>query len=170
MESNPLKKYLTLTTTFALIFVGVGAILLLGVVIGSNSDSLTLIPGSFLTSSGTEGGLDLATYRQDRILEVTALIGAVVTILLCWTLFLLRKTRMGAKAIQQTNKSLQEEINKREQTKTELHQVHDELVKSSSKLNGIIEGTTDLISAIDPEYNFISFNEAYKKDFRRLFG
>ena len=46
----------------------------------------------------------------------------------------------------------------------------DELVKSSSKLNGIIEGTTDLISAIDPDYNFISFNKAYKEDVKRLFG
>ncbi|NNF00700.1 MAG: PAS domain S-box protein, partial [Pyrinomonadaceae bacterium] len=171
MGSTPVKKYLNLTVTFVLIFVGVGAILFLGVVIGLQADSLSLIPGSFLSSDGkTFGGLGAATYEEDRMFEVTLLIGAVVTILLCWTLFLLRKSRLNAKAIQQTNEILQNEINKREQTKSELHKVHDELVKSSSKLNGIIEGTTDLISAIDSDYNFISFNEAYKDDVKRLFG
>jgi len=171
MEPTPVKKYLNLTITFVLIFLGVAAILFLGVVIGINADSLRLIPGSILTSAGNSfGGVGSASYKEDRILEVTALIGAVVTILLCWTLFLLRKSRLNAKTIQQTNQTLKDEITKREQTKSELHKVHDELVKSSSKLNGIIEGTTDLISAIDSDYNFISFNKAYKEDVKRLFG
>ncbi len=51
-------------------------------------------------------------------------------------------------------------------------QIHVEKKRKEveSQLKGIIEGTTDAIAAIDNDYNFITFNKAFKKDFRNLFG
>ncbi|MEX2641274.1 MAG: PAS domain S-box protein [Balneolales bacterium] len=41
---------------------------------------------------------------------------------------------------------------------------------SNDHLFSIIEGSSDHISALDPDYRFISFNSAYKKKFREFFG
>lgn len=107
---------------------------------------------------------------QYKIYETTILFGLVVTILLCWTLYILQKSRRNSKAIRETNKTLFEEIQKRKTTQTRLNEIHLELGQSSSKLSGIIEGTSDLISAIDLNYKIISFNTAYKTDLKQLFG
>lgn len=39
-----------------------------------------------------------------------------------------------------------------------------------SQMKGIIEGTNDLIAAIDMNFKFIAFNNAYKKEFYKIFG
>lgn len=41
---------------------------------------------------------------------------------------------------------------------------------ANSRLSGIIEGTHDLIAAVDTQYRLIAFNSAYANSFERLFG
>jgi len=39
-----------------------------------------------------------------------------------------------------------------------------------SQLKSILEGATDMIAAVDNNYRYIMFNEAYAREFKRLFG
>jgi diguanylate cyclase (GGDEF)-like protein/PAS domain S-box-containing protein len=61
------------------------------------------------------------------------------------------------------------EIRIRERT-AEIRRAQEELQFANSRLNGIIEGTTDHIAALDLGYRFIAFNTAYKKEFNDVFG
>ncbi|AUH73906.1 diguanylate cyclase [Legionella sainthelensi] len=39
-----------------------------------------------------------------------------------------------------------------------------------SQLRSILEGATDMIAALDNQYRYMMFNEAYQREFKRLFG
>ncbi|MDX1657108.1 MAG: ATP-binding protein, partial [Candidatus Competibacteraceae bacterium] len=41
---------------------------------------------------------------------------------------------------------------------------------ANHRLTGIIEGSRDLIAALDREFRFVAFNSAYRNEFRKLFG
>lgn len=45
-----------------------------------------------------------------------------------------------------------------------------EVENSQSRIKGIIEGSSDLIGAIDTEYRFITFNTGYQRAFKRIYG
>jgi signal transduction histidine kinase len=53
---------------------------------------------------------------------------------------------------------------------TQHHRDAAELTRAHSFLHGIAQGTGDLIAALDPEYRFTFANEAYRREFRRLWG
>lgn len=46
----------------------------------------------------------------------------------------------------------------------------EELQLANARLNGIIDGSPDLIAALDVDYRFIACNDAFEKDFERIFG
>lgn len=39
-----------------------------------------------------------------------------------------------------------------------------------SQLRSILEGATDMIAALDNQYRYMMFNEAYQREFKRIFG
>ena len=164
-------KIPTILVAITLVFICVIGLLSLGVFISSLTGDpdlvSTAIPGSF-QNTGNSLSYD-ALAKQYKLFELTILFGVVVTILLCWTFYVLRQTRRNSKIIEETNRNLQDEIEKGKTTENQLNEVHIELGQSSSKLKGIIEGTTDLISAIDRNYRITSFNSAYKKNLKTLF-
>jgi diguanylate cyclase (GGDEF)-like protein len=46
----------------------------------------------------------------------------------------------------------------------------NKLRKSEVLLKGIINGSTDLIAALDMDFRYIAFNHSYQEEFKRLFG
>jgi PAS domain S-box-containing protein len=52
----------------------------------------------------------------------------------------------------------------------ELAHSYARLEESRARLAGIIEGTTDLIAALDLDFKFITFNKAYRDAFAEIFG
>jgi PAS domain S-box-containing protein len=63
----------------------------------------------------------------------------------------------------QVNTQLQQELRSRQK-------VEEALQENQSLLNSIIEGTTDIIAALDLDYRYIAFNNAYKAEFLKIFG
>lgn len=57
-----------------------------------------------------------------------------------------------------------------EETQKKLEKVNRALEFSNDHLHSIIEGTSDLIAALDLDFKIISFNNAYKKGFEDLVG
>jgi signal transduction histidine kinase len=53
---------------------------------------------------------------------------------------------------------------------TQRRNAEAELRHTKALLEGIAQGTDDLIAALDPDFRFTFFNEAYSREFRRLWG
>lgn len=153
-------KFFGAGVTFIVVFIVVVTILTLGILIGTEKENLDLVH----------------TFSEDaheevhKIYETTLLFGLIVTVLLCWTLYVLQKSRENSKIIKQISETLGSEISKRQQTQNMLDKINLELGKSSSKLNAIIECSSDMISAIDKDYCVISFNKSYKEKLKEIFG
>ena len=49
-------------------------------------------------------------------------------------------------------------------------EAEEALQKERDLLNGIIEGSSDLIAALDVDFRYLAFNRAYQAEFKRLFG
>jgi len=172
MSLEFLSKTPKILIAIALVFICVIGLIGLGVFLGSGIGNVDLVSAVLPASLQDTGGvLPEDTFAQQyKLFELTILFGIVITLLLCWTFYVLRQTQRNSKIIQKTNRDLQKEIEKGKTAENLLTEVHLELGQSSSKLKGIIEGTSDLISAIDCEYRIISFNSAYKKDLKKLFN
>jgi PAS domain S-box-containing protein len=52
----------------------------------------------------------------------------------------------------------------------ELAHSYAELEEGRAQLTGIIEGTTDFIAALDPDFRFMVFNKAYRDAFEEIFA
>ncbi|MEW6117855.1 MAG: diguanylate cyclase [Nitrospirota bacterium] len=57
----------------------------------------------------------------------------------------------------------------RKRAEKQLRQAAEDLESVNSRLSGIIEGTNDLIAALDLEFRFIVFNSAYRRAFKNIF-
>ncbi len=53
---------------------------------------------------------------------------------------------------------------------TERKRAERQLGEANNRLRGIIEGTSDLIAAIDLEFRYIAFNRGFEEEFRKVFG
>jgi PAS domain S-box-containing protein len=62
------------------------------------------------------------------------------------------------------------DISERKQAEEQLQQAHQDVQLVNDRLTGILEGTHDLIAALDLEFRFIAFNSAYKQEFQQIFG
>lgn len=62
------------------------------------------------------------------------------------------------------------DITERKRAEAELRASHVALEFAHHRLRGIIEGTQDRIAALDLRFRFITFNSAYKEEFRREFS
>ncbi|MBS4095725.1 MAG: GAF domain-containing protein [Sulfuricella sp.] len=51
-----------------------------------------------------------------------------------------------------------------------LRTTRQELQLANARLNGIIDGSPDLIAALDLDYRFIACNDAFENDFKKIFG
>ncbi|MBE9227968.1 PAS domain S-box protein [Phormidium sp. LEGE 05292] len=62
-------------------------------------------------------------------------------------------------------------LERRVQERTaQLEQAKNEAQLTLNLLNGIIEGTNDIIGALNLEFRFTAFNSAYKQEFTKVFG
>ncbi|MCB1025860.1 MAG: PAS domain S-box protein, partial [Acidobacteria bacterium] len=172
MTKNNLKKLLNISTLAALIFISAVTLVSIGILFGSDGQSVPIISDAFNTSVQVGNHISRKEYwvSQLKLFELATAIGFIVTLLLCWTLYLLQQSRRNTRSIKRSNRVLKKEIQKRQETKDILDRVNQELSRSNSRLIGVIEGTTDLISAIDTNYRITCFNEAYKKEAKELFG
>lgn len=57
-----------------------------------------------------------------------------------------------------------------EATKNELKAALEEKLQTSAKLNAMINSTSELLCAIDTNYRFIGFNEAFHTEYKKVFG
>ncbi len=101
--------------------------------------------------------------------KVTAVIAAIVTVLLGWTVILLFKSMLSRRFIERSNRLLKREIEKGEKINADLKAVHKQFAAANGQLGGLLEGTSDLIVAIDRNYDFISFNRSYEEVIYDLF-
>lgn len=62
------------------------------------------------------------------------------------------------------------DITAQKQATTLLQDAYESAQLARDRLRGIIDGTTDLIAAIDLELRFITFNKGYAAEFQRIFG
>lgn len=75
------------------------------------------------------------------------------------------------KQVQEQLANLNTILEQRVQERTaQLEQARNEAQSTLNLLNGIIEGTNDLIAAVDLEFRFTAFNTAYKREFTKVFG
>lgn len=75
------------------------------------------------------------------------------------------------KQVQKQLANLNSILEERVQERTaQLEQARNEAQLTLNLLNGIIEGTNDLIAAVDLEFRFTAFNSAYKQEFTKVFG
>jgi len=82
------------------------------------------------------------------------------------------------KAAEQALRDAHDDLERRVQERTAdlevlnqyLQAAHTSLRFANDRLTGIIDGTSDLIAAIDRDFRFIAFNKAYETQFTALFG
>ena len=101
---------------------------------------------------------------------LVAMITVLVTILLGWTLWVLVKSLRSQRQIATKNKELEKAISESEEANKELRETHRMLISKDSQLGGFLEGTSDLIAAIDSEYQLLSYNHSYKQEIENHFG
>lgn len=71
------------------------------------------------------------------------------------------------------NLDITEKIRAEEELKEahrKLQDTHRELVASNSKIQSIVEGTSDMIAAFDKQLRLITFNSAFKQVCKRIYG
>ncbi|MCT7956543.1 PAS domain S-box protein [Laspinema palackyanum] len=82
--------------------------------------------------------------------------------------------QQAQQALRELNQSLEHRIAERtDQLQQELHQrqqIEANLRGSQALFNSLIEGSPDIIAAIDTEFNCVVLNEAAKTEFSKLFG
>jgi diguanylate cyclase (GGDEF)-like protein/PAS domain S-box-containing protein len=84
--------------------------------------------------------------------------------------FLEMKVRERTARLDQANEHLKAEVKVRQYTEEKLKEAMESLNLATLRLKGIIEGTPDLIAAVDHELCFTAFNSAYQREFRKIFG
>lgn len=57
-----------------------------------------------------------------------------------------------------------------EEDEKRIRSAQQELQLTYARLNGIIDGSPDMIAAVDVEYHYIACNDAYKTEFEKIFG
>ncbi len=170
MISNSPRKLKNTLPLILLIFISVIALISIGIVIGSAAVGGSVVSDAFMALTHKGGDPVGPASPPGFYLEVLVSTSVIVTLLICWTLFLLHESRHSSERVNRTKRALDQEKEKRKETKNILDQVNQELNRTASRLSDIIEGTSDIISAIDSDYRIICFNEAYKNDARRLYG
>jgi PAS domain S-box-containing protein len=63
-----------------------------------------------------------------------------------------------------------EDISDRKQTQLQLETTQQALQAANNLLRGIIDGSNDLITAIDREFRYSAFNRSFQQEFQQLFG
>jgi PAS domain S-box-containing protein len=110
-----------------------------------------------------------ATPTFVNALKIAILFGVGATLLLGWTFILLIKSRRSQNVTNAANTELREEIEKRNQADKDLKKIHNKMIATTRRLGGLLEGSTDLIVAVDREYEYISFNTAYSDTILEMF-
>lgn len=79
-------------------------------------------------------------------------------------------SRTLKRRVAEKTQELNQELVERRRVETDLRRVQQELESANNRLAGIIEGTTDLIAALDRDFRIIAFNSAYRREFEAIFG
>lgn len=162
MKTRPHQRVLPEIKGLAVIFAAVCLILFVGVLIGRQSGRLEVPLLAFAADAPREATLLTAV-------EMVLLIGLVSTLLAGWTAFISLRALVGERRIERTRRRLRREIERQRNTSDELHITHQQLATTSGQLGGILEGTTDLIAAVDTSLRYISFNESYRRNILELY-
>ncbi len=157
---------------FAFAFAGVLFLLALGFFIGLEASNLgTVVLGSHSERTFADSILRFAdTPGFGTAFRVPVFLAAAVTLLLCWTVLLLASSLRNKRVVEKTIRALRKEAEAKEQAHNELRSIHRELSRTSGQLGGLLEGSTDLIAAVDKNYELISFNNSYREIIRGMFG
>ncbi len=57
-----------------------------------------------------------------------------------------------------------------EEDEKRIREYQNDLKLSNARLNGIIDGSPDLIAALDTDYRLLAFNDTYEREFEKIFG
>jgi len=57
-----------------------------------------------------------------------------------------------------------------EEDEKRIREYQSDLKHANARLNGIIDGSPDLIAAIDNDYRYLAFNNAFEREFEKIFG
>ncbi|MEZ5306853.1 MAG: response regulator [Pyrinomonadaceae bacterium] len=143
---------------------GVVGLVFLGFLLGISASDLGTIQTTSFVGADRSAALD----GEAKALQVSLVVAAMVGVLLVWSVLLLVKSIRTQKSVEKINKALQREIAKSEKANKQLIETNQALATSEGQLGGLLESTHDLITAIDLNYNFISFNESYRKTILEL--
>ncbi|MDH3528519.1 MAG: response regulator [Acidobacteriota bacterium] len=169
-NNNSLPRKILAATA---LFVGIFSLLGFGYFIGINAAALSeLETGRFATGFGP-GRTQVSISKSPGFLaggKLILYISAVISLLVGWTAAVLIKSLRSQRSIEKTNQALKAEIEKREKANQALQAIHQKLSATSGQLGGLLEGTDDLIAAVDANYVFISFNKSYRNRIREHFG
>jgi PAS domain S-box-containing protein len=172
------RKFTKNILTFLLIFLFVKVLLGVGFFIGWQAEQYAYVhpeteirenSGRNVETAAGHSSLNFDTVIRSNVFQMTFSIAVITTLLFFWTLLLLAKSRKDKKALENTKKALELEISKNENATSELHITHQQLSATSGQLDGIFHGTTDFIAAIDRNFRFVSFNDAFRNNIRKLF-
>jgi len=57
-----------------------------------------------------------------------------------------------------------------EEDEKRIREYQSDMKLSNARLNGIIDGSPDLIAALDIDYRYLAFNDAFEREFKEIFG
>jgi PAS domain S-box-containing protein len=172
MNDHPAQESIWSFKRILAIYVGIFVVLVLGFLIGRQSDS---VEGTLSFLAGERIGLPAAALALNtdpayfKAAELMLLLSLAVTLLVGWTTYVIYKEIRLRRGLEEANRRLQTEIDRQRNTSTELHITHQQLTSTAGQLGGILEGTSDFIAAIDTSLSLISFNQAYRENILSLF-
>lgn len=173
MKESPFTGILSGKLKLLGVFIITLSILTVGVLIGRESDNLV---NSFAFSSAAvppnAGAFVSASSNWESLaaIEMVLLISILVTLLAGWTGYVLRKAFKARRELEEGRELLKTEMARQQGAFDELHITNQQLARTTGQLGGILEGTTDLIAAVDTSLKYISFNKAYSDNILTLFG
>ncbi len=124
-------------------------------------------------SEDNSSGQNYASVSVDpkvaEVNQIVVLFSLTFTILFILAVYLFGKIIKNRFLIKKSQKNLKLEKHQRKKTELQLFEVHNILQTKTNQLDEIIEGTTDLIAAVDLKFNLLFFNKSFLDAFSRFF-
>lgn len=79
-----------------------------------------------------------------------------------------RRVTLRTSELERANAALQEQIAERERAQALVADAHTATEQARDLLTSIIDGSSELIAALDLDFRFLAFNSAYKREFERV--
>ncbi len=102
--------------------------------------------------------------------EVLVAFGLALSVALAAMLWLAQRAHCGRLRLAQLAGMLEREVAERRIAQGQLAEAHRDLQQATGRLTGVIDGTGDLISAVDRDLRFVVINRAFAAAFEAIFG